>query len=248
MDAFGLHCGMTLERATEIFVQAFAAGKSRTHPYLATRVNDLWIMRDGPGKKRDPRKIEVVACGLSPEEAISRTQAQNLGWHFLCHLYGDAAEAAEIRAAYKQLGYRALGTEWMFTHDLLNVPVFDSEPPVRRVEDEAMWLSIRQQASQPRPFRPETRGYCIWDGDRDYGWVHSVPLDNDAWVSDLYVYADSRGQGYGRALMSRLLQDDRAVGVGASVLLASTAGARLYPHMGYRQIGELQLFCPVVRA
>ncbi len=113
-----------------------------------------------------------------------------------------------MREAYKREGYRALGTEWLFTHDLRDIPQFDCEPPVRRVHSVEEWRTVPQQAPQPRHFRSDTRGYCIWDESRDYGWVHSVPYGNDCWVSDLYVYADFRGQGYGRALMSRLLQDD----------------------------------------
>jgi hypothetical protein len=47
--------------------------------------------------------------------------------------------------------------------------------------------------------------------------------------------------------MSALLADDRAHGVESSVLLASSDGARLYPHLGYRRLGVLQIFCPVRR-
>ena len=38
--------------------------------------------------------------------------------------------------------------------------------------------------------------------------------------------------------------DDREAGSQANVLLASHAGAKLYPMVGYEQIGELMLFVP----
>jgi hypothetical protein len=47
--------------------------------------------------------------------------------------------------------------------------------------------------------------------------------------------------------MSALLQDDREHGVEESVLVASSDGARLYPHLGYEKLGVLQVFCPAMR-
>jgi GNAT superfamily N-acetyltransferase len=84
----------------------------------------------------------------------------------------------------------------------------------------------------------------VWDDTGDYGWVSSIPVGDKAWVSDLYVHEAFRGMGYGRALMSALLREDKEHRVRESVLLASVAGARLYPHLGYQRIGTLQIFCP----
>jgi hypothetical protein len=41
-----------------------------------------------------------------------------------------------------------------------------------------------------------------------------------------------------------MLRDDRAAGASAGVLLASHTGAKLYPSVGYEQIGTLLLFTP----
>ena len=238
----------SLERIVEVSVQAFCRGKSRTHPYLATWHDDLWVLQDGPGKKRDPRKIEVFTCGLSPRETVERIKSLGLGWHFICAAHPDESDFKEVRQAYKELGYRALATEWFFVHDLKNIPHFDSEPPVRIVESPEELATIRQRAPQPRRFRTDgTRHYCVWDEDFDFGWVHSVPYGEDNWVSDLFVYREFRNRGYGKALMSRLLADDQALGVNSSVLIASTAGARIYPSLGYEQVGVLHVLCPVNR-
>lgn len=240
---------MTLEVATEIFVQAFSKGRSKTHPYLATRHNDLWVMRDGPGKKGNPRKIEVVACNLSPGETIRQVRELNLGWHFLCAAYASESDFAETRKECKAHGYRALGTEWYFVHNLdpTRVPILESDPPVRLVTSREQYATIQHRNRQPRAYRgDESRQYCIWD-DFDFGWVHSVPHGPDNWVSDLYVHQEFRGRGFGKALMSKLLLDDIALGVRSSVLVSSAAGRKIYPQLGYKEIGVLHVMCPAKR-
>jgi predicted acetyltransferase len=60
----------------------------------------------------------------------------------------------------------------------------------------------------------------------------------------MYVNASHRRRGIGRALLSRMLRDDRARGSKCSVLTASRTGALLYPHVGYERIGTLYMFAP----
>lgn len=239
---------MKLERAVEVFVHAFCAGRSRTYPYVATRMDRLWVMEDTP-PRRNPRKIEVVAIDMAAEAVCREIAAHGIGWHFLAHAMprNPSRSFAEVRAEYKAAGYRALGTEWFFVHDLARIPTFESNPPAKRVETEDQLQHIRQRASHKRGLRPGARVYAVWDADGDIGWVTSVPYGADAWVSDLYVYREFRRQGYGKALMSRLLRDDREAGFSKSILLASSAGSKLYPKLGYEEIGTLQIFCPAKR-
>ncbi len=238
---------MNLQVATQVFVTAFSQGKSRTYPYPAEYVDGLWVMQDKPPRK-NPRKIEIIACELEPAVAVDRIQKLNLGWHFVCSIDPIEVNPTEVRDQYKALGYRAIATEWMFIHRLQSIPVFACDPPVQRVETQAQLNQIPQSARQKQRLPENGRLYMIWDEPRDIGRVQSIPVGQNAWVADLYVQAELRGQGYGRALMSRLLQDDRSAGIECSVLLASTAGARLYPHHGYEQIGTLQIFCPKERS
>lgn len=200
-------------------------------------------MADAPGK-REPRVTEVVACGIDPIEAVNVIRAAGIGRHFYCHIHPVDDDFDEIRQTIKSLGYRATSSGEVFAHPLDLIPVIASEPAVRPVRDEETWASIRQVAGHPRRLSQGVRLYSVWDERRDYGWVKSVPVGSIGWVADLFVYREFRGRGYGRSLMSRLLQDDRAAGLQASVLIASKAGARLYPHLGYRQIGVIQMFCP----
>jgi len=60
----------------------------------------------------------------------------------------------------------------------------------------------------------------------------------------MYVQAQFRRRGIARALMSEMLRDDRAGGAKLAVLTASHAGAKLYPIVGYKQIGTLMLYTP----
>ncbi len=239
-----------LARVVEISVKAFCAGKSVTYPYLATRHDGLWVLQDAPGKKRDQRKIEVFTHDLSAEETVRRIRELGLGWHFVCAACTNETNFAETRAAFKALGYRALATEWFFVHDLQGeIPVFESEPVVRLIHSGEELATICQRARHKRRYRNDgTRHYCIWDDDFDFGWVHGVPYEEDAWVSDLFVYSEFRNRGYGKALMSRMLRDDQALGVRSSVLIASTAGARIYPTLGYEQIVVLHVLCPMIRS
>jgi predicted acetyltransferase len=60
----------------------------------------------------------------------------------------------------------------------------------------------------------------------------------------MYVKERFRRRGIARAMLSRMLRDDRAAGAIAAVLLSSHTGAMLYPVVGYEQIGTLLLFVP----
>jgi predicted acetyltransferase len=60
----------------------------------------------------------------------------------------------------------------------------------------------------------------------------------------MHVDPAHRRRGIGRALLARMLQDDRALGSRCSVLTASHTGALLYPRLGYERIGTLFMFAP----
>ena len=237
---------ISIPDAIEVFIYGFCHAKSQTYPYVGERVGDLWVMRDTPARKNE-RKIEVISHALTPQKTIQSIQDAELGWHFICDIHDETEDFQQKRDQYKALGYRAMSTEWLFAHDMIDIPTFESDPPVRQIPDQETLKQINQVASQPQKLRDGTRKFSVWDDHRDYGWVTSIPYQDKAWVSDLYVHKDLRGQGYGKALMSKLLQVDRTHGVKQSVLLSSSDGARVYPHLGYQQIGILQMFCPINR-
>jgi GNAT superfamily N-acetyltransferase len=241
---------ISIDEAIDVFVRGFSFMKSFAHPYVAERIGPLWVLRDSPPRRR-PRKLEIVAHGVEPAEVVRVVREAGLGWHFLCHLHEHDGEFAAVREGYKAEGYRALETEWMFARDLAGLPVLTSDPPVQRVRTDADAERLRR-TSRSRPILREhlaaepapQRLYAAMDERAVYGWVSSIPFGARAWVADLFVRPEHRGRGFGRALMSALLADDRRHGIETSVLLASSDGARLYPHLGYRRLATVQIFCP----
>ena len=80
------------------------------------------------------------------------------------------------------------------------------------------------------------------------GWISEVRAEGTSWCQALYVHSKLRRRDVGRALMTRVLREDRRLEAEASVLLASHAGAMLYPLLGYERIGKLCLYAPPRRA
>lgn len=76
----------------------------------------------------------------------------------------------------------------------------------------------------------------------------NLQLDaNHSYVSRVYTAETHRGQGLARALMLRLLADDRARGARWSVLTASRMGELLYARLGYQALGTILIFEAVSR-
>lgn len=233
-----------LATAIEIAVHAFAAGKSRTYPYTVRRVEDYWFAADDPPRKRQ-RKAELFAVDPDPSQVVAATQRHALPWHFLCDATPPGVDIAGRKAAYRKLGYRAIGTEWIFAHDLADIGTAKCDPPVRRVASLDEWLAIPCSAPQRRPWMPEVRQYCLWDAADSFGWVYARAVGEFSYTGDLHVSPACRGKGYGRALMNQLLLDDRSHGLRGNVLIASSDGARLYRKLSYVELGTLLVLCPI---
>lgn len=244
---YNIGCMIPLEDAVQIFVTAFSIGKSRSHPYAVEKSGPLWVMRDGPGKKGPQRKIEVVACNQIPETVVAQIAKAKLGWHFVCDIFADNDSAPARKATYKSLGYRALSTERFYAHQMHRIPKFECFPPARLVSNQQEFDSIPQRSQHSRKLAEGTRQFCIWDELHAYGWVYSRPIESSAWVGDLYVDAQYRGGGFGKAIMSKLLQTEKGLGTKSVVLLASKLGSIIYPSLGFEEIGLAQIFCPVRR-
>jgi GNAT superfamily N-acetyltransferase len=238
---------ITNEDAIGLFVQEFAQSKSLTHPYIATKHGHMWVLQDGPGKKGHQRKIQVIADRMSPEETVAQVSQLGLGWHFIEYFHKEGM-FDEMRAKFKSLGYRAMISGSLFVHDHQNIPVLDSEPMPRLVDSQELMDSIPQRAGQKQKLRPGIRQYCVWDEKSDRGWVQSIPFGDIAWTANLYVFDEFQKRGYGAALMSKVLLDDKRLGCRGTVLLASAQGARLYRRLNFEERCVRQVFCPVKRS
>jgi ribosomal protein S18 acetylase RimI-like enzyme len=161
----------------------------------------------------------------------------------------------ELRAGYKGLGYRLLATEGFFVHRLAKIPRAGSPAKLELVKTVEMAARFGK-ATRSRPIPSEQlpikqkahdapfRQYVALDGEKIVGWVRSVVAGDSTWVSNMAVRPTHRRRGIGSAMLAKMLRDDRAAGAKQSVLLASHAGALLYPRVGYEQIGTLLIFAP----
>jgi GNAT superfamily N-acetyltransferase len=253
-----------IELAIETFVRGFCAGKSVTHPYDFFRVGKIWVMRDAPRKNpKNYRKEEWIAYGVEPAEVDAAARQGGTGIlpvlhsapqkrrFFICAIRSRNDPDEPVRTAYKSLGYRLLATEPLFIHRLQRIPRLTSDgieiDQVRTAELAACF----GKASRSRPIPAELLGkdapfrqYVALSGDKIVGWVRSIHAGTCTWCSNMYVAPSHRRRGIGSALLARMLRDDRRLKFRQSVLLASHAGALLYPRLGYEQIGLLYMFAP----
>ena len=240
-----------MDFAVEVFVRGHSAGRSRTFPYEASRVGPLWVMRDAPRKNAgDYRKEEWIAYGIDATEADAVARQHARGRFFVCVMVGEGEPDEPARSAYKALGYRLLFTEGFFVQRLKRIAKPPSPVAIERVRTPELAGRLGKVArTRPIPdglLRDDApfRQYVAFDGEEIVGRVRSVDAAGATWCADMYVNASHRRRGIGRALLGRMLRDDRARGSKCSVLTASHTGALLYPRVGYERIGTLFVFAP----
>lgn len=242
---FGMNSGTELggrwKEAIVAFAKAHSFLRSIHYPCSCDRVGDSFILKDVPPRK-NPRKTEIITLSSDPSSVRGLVD----GWHFVTVASQLDADATRIKNAYKSGGYRALSSEGVFLHDLVDAAGPVPSGLVREVTAEN-FEQINQAAGQKRKLVDGVRRFAIWDEERDYGWVSSLNVDGIGYVSDLYVYAELRGRGYGTELMRALVAAQKPEGVRFSVCIASSAGARIYPRIGFVEVGRLQIFCPIER-
>jgi GNAT superfamily N-acetyltransferase len=241
---------MTVERAIETFVRGYCFTRSFTHPYVAERAGPLWVLRDGPRKSGDSRRVEFVSCGVAPAQVHRLIQQHSSGHYCICALHGPDEDGDELREGFKASGYRLGHSEALMAHALKRIPRAPAPMTIRRVDTQAMADRL-SKAARSRQILPEHLGqdapircYVALDGDAPIGWVSSIVVGDSTWCSNMYVKPEFRRRGIARSLLCRMLRDDRTGGADTAVLLASHAGAKLYPVVGYQPIGTLLVFTP----
>ena len=240
-----------IEFAIEVFVRGHSAVRSRTFPYEVSCVGPLWLMRDAaPKNPRDYRKEEWIAHDVDPGKVDAIARQRTRGRFFVCAMIAEGESDESTRTAYKALGYRLLATEGFFVQPLKRIP----KPPSRISTERVSTPSLTARLAKITRTRPISRNllgddapfrqYVALDGEDIVGRVRSVDAVGATWCTDMYVNPSHRRRGIGRALLSRMLRDDRARGSKCSVLTASHTGALLYPRVGYERIGTLMMFAP----
>ena len=142
------------------------------------------------------------------------------------------------------------GTEPVMMHELKRIPRFEEPVEIMRVATQDLAEQVNK-AARSRQILPEHLGkdsplrqYAALVDDKPVGWVRSIDVEQATWCADMYVVPEFRRRGIARAMMAQMLRDDRAHGSKLAVLTASHAGAKLYPIVGYKQIGTLMLYTP----
>ena len=240
---------MQIEEAIEVFGRGFTFTRSFTHPYLFERVGPLWVMRDAPRKKPEYRNEEWLVLGTPPEEADSIIQANSRDRYAVCAFRTVLERDAPLRESWKALGYRLQSTEMFFAHTLANIPAARCDYVIERVTDQEMAEQLASAAGARQIYPehltespPRLRQYVALNDGEPVGWVRSIVCGDATWCSNMFVVPTHRRLGIAKALISRMLAEDKATGLKANVLLASHVGAKLYPEVGYEPIGQLFLY------
>ena len=206
-----------LATALETFAYGICFTRSFTHPCLAERVEGLWATRDAPRRGRY-RREEWIAHGIAPEQTVRIVSRHTRGRYGICAICAAGESDESIRAGYRALDYRLGFTEPIMVHRLQRIPRFASPTATVRVLDAALADQVNK-AARRRQILPEhltldapLRMYAaLVEGD-PVGWVSSVEVAGATWCAGLYVNPEYRRRGIGRALMCRMLRDDRRFG------------------------------------
>ncbi|MEZ4664113.1 MAG: GNAT family N-acetyltransferase [Caldilineaceae bacterium] len=243
-----------LRTAIETFVRGVAFTRSFTHPYLAEQVGPLWVMRDGPRRRGAYRVEEWVGYDAPPTKIDRMAREHTRGRYCICALLGLDQDDAPMRDEFKALNYRLNSTEPLMVHDLKQIPRFDEPAALERVTTpetaDRLTKAARKRQILPAHLVDDAplRQYAALIEDELVGWVRSITTQTaggaSTWCADMYVKPEFRRRGIARSLMRRMLADDRAHGAERAVLLASHTGAKLYPVVGYVQMGTLYIYTP----
>jgi GNAT superfamily N-acetyltransferase len=244
---------LTLLEAVEVFGRSFALVRSVFSPSEFVQIGRLFAVRDSAPRRHDPRATEFFSVDLPPEAVLAGLRNDASGRFFLCAIESVGVPLDQVRDAYKKAGFRLLRREPIMVASLFSLASEPSEAPfaIRRVRTSEEETVLRREAGR-RQMLPEhinlddspCRVHYAQGPEGPIGWVRSTRTGRDTYVSDMYVRPAYRRRGIGRSLLQHMMEDDRRLGAHWSVLVASSAGAQLYPHAGYRQIGTLQIFSP----
>jgi GNAT superfamily N-acetyltransferase len=239
-----------VDQALQGFARGFCFTRSFTHPYIPEKIGPAWVVRDAPRKSGHYRGEEYIVNGVPPAEVDRLAKKHARGRFSVCALCLEGEDDAPLRAGYKERGYRLQNTEAMMVQPLKRVPKLSGPADVKRVTTMEVADQLAKEA-RSRQILPEhmndespLRQYVAVIDDEIVGWVRSILVKDMAWCSNMFVRPAFRRRGIAKSLLSRMLREDRDRGAKAAALLASHAGAQLYPVIGYERIGTLYVFKP----
>ncbi len=235
--------------AIDSFVLGYSFTRSITHPYLREQVGPLWRLYDKP-RARGTRREEFISVDTEPQIVDRLARRHAAGTFCLCVTVRPTNDEESIRQEYKKLGYRLTNSEFFMAHPLRRIPRDTGPLPIERVLSQELndrltaTAGSRQLTTAHLEHDSPIRTYVALDGNQPVAWVTSVVTGPTTWCNNMFVRPEYRRRGIARALMCRMLRDDREKGSDAGILLASHAGAKLYPVVGYVDLGRLLVFVP----
>jgi GNAT superfamily N-acetyltransferase len=242
---------LRVQRAIVAFVRSAVFVRSFTHPRIGQRVGRLWRLCDAERKTGHYRNEEWVAYRVTAAEVDRTARRTSRGRYAVSALVEAGEDDAEVRKEFKALNYRLRTTEAMMAHSLESIPEASCSAKIQRVTTPELADRLAQ-AARTRQILPDDlhsdrrmRQYVAILNGNLVGWVLSLVAGNDVTAcSSMFVEPKFRRQGIARAMLCRMLRDDRAKGATMAMLLASHTGAKLYSRVGYEQIGNLLVFMP----
>jgi GNAT superfamily N-acetyltransferase len=245
---------LTLPEAIDVVTAGLACSRSVVAPAEVIRHGPLWILRDTTPKPGKARTEEIFAFGASPAEVVRALHdyAPQGNYAIEPFLTPDD-DLDEAKAEYKALGFRLSNSEPRFVCPLAKRNPVTSSWPIRRVAslDEARSVCLQVYGKANRKLRledltsptPAIRLYWVeMDGQAVAAARSVMPQRTATCLLDVSTLPEFRRRGIATALFEHVLAEDARCGSEHNVLLASRAGSKLYPILGYEQRALLQIY------
>jgi GNAT superfamily N-acetyltransferase len=240
-----------LSRNINVFVEGVTFTRSFSHPYLAERIDPLWVMRDAPRHNAKAYRDEEWCAYKTPAVVVDKlVRAHSRGSYAICAFHPIDTTDETLRAEYKKQGYHLNCAESVMVHTLKQIPSIKSPARIQRV----LTTDLADAVNQLAPFQqilPEhltdiapIHLYAALIEGAVVGWVSSIKCQHGSWAANLFVLPEYRRQKIASALLAQLMRDERKRGIEASVLTTSKECAKLYAILGYQSVGTLLLFTP----
>jgi GNAT superfamily N-acetyltransferase len=238
---------MDAELAWSLLIAGFTDTAFARRAAMRFRAGPLEAVRFAEGEVTGAPFAEFFAYGCDPAEALAAVAASRPPQrHYLTVL----EDRPGLQETIERGGFRLDDTEALMALDLAAAPLPAPawEVSVLRAVEAAEW----HNANDPQGTRwalpdnladPRMAHYALVRDERLLARGRNFHLGaSHSYVSRVYTAEAHRGQGRARALMARLLADDRARGARWSVLMASRMGEPLYARLGYRALGTILIF------
>jgi GNAT superfamily N-acetyltransferase len=247
---------LTIPQTIDVLCAAWAINNNITAPSEVVRFGPLWIVRDANAKPGKARAEEIIAWGVSPTDTMRAVKDYAPPDKYLLEpLIKLDDDIDAINGEYKSLGYKAMSTETLFVCPLRDRKAIPSKwaihrvanmDEMRRVTTEVLGRARRKLRPQDlTDVRPVMRMYYAQVDGRAVAVARSLmPRRGVSWMHGVHTVEAYRRQGIATALINQVLADDAVLGSKHSALLATPAGAKLYPLLGFQSRAVLQLYAP----